>query len=121
MKRAIPCWLMLSCSLLLVLAAHLPADDFPTPKNTEKSTTSPMAPDEVVKTAKLPPNAVPCFIQIVTEIPKTASEKPQERFLLAMFDAQPDTVFDVTGGAALAVGTGGQRLHGQRPDNNLHG
>lgn len=72
-------------------------------------------------TAKLPPNAVPCFIQIVTEIPKTASEKPQERFLLAMFDAQPDTVFDVTGGAALAVGTGGQRLHGQRPDNNLHG
>ena len=38
---------------LLPIAAR--ADEFPTPKNTEKSTTSPMAPDEVVKTAKLPP------------------------------------------------------------------
>lgn len=58
MNRAIPCLLVLSCSLSLVLAAHAPADDFPTPKNTEKSTTSPMAPDEVVKTAKLPPGFV---------------------------------------------------------------
>ena len=31
------------------------ADDFPAPTNTEKSATAPMAPDEVVKTAKLPP------------------------------------------------------------------
>jgi len=31
------------------------ADEFPALKNTEKAKTSPMAPDEVVKTAKLPP------------------------------------------------------------------
>ena len=31
------------------------ADDFPTPLNSEKSTTSPMDPLEVIKTAKLPP------------------------------------------------------------------
>jgi crotonobetaine/carnitine-CoA ligase len=30
-------------------------------------------------------NAVPCWIQVVDEIPKTASEKPQERFLLERF------------------------------------
>lgn len=29
----------------------------------------------------LEPNAVPSFLQVVPEIPKTASEKPQERFL----------------------------------------
>ena len=31
-------------------------------------------------------NCVPRFLQLVDEIPKTASEKPQERFLLAAFD-----------------------------------
>ncbi|MFN8544416.1 MAG: AMP-binding protein, partial [Candidatus Binatia bacterium] len=31
----------------------------------------------------LEPNFVPAFIQVVDEIPKTASEKPQERFLAA--------------------------------------
>jgi crotonobetaine/carnitine-CoA ligase len=30
-------------------------------------------------------NAVPDYLQVVAEIPKTASEKPQERFLLAAF------------------------------------
>lgn len=33
----------------------------------------------------LEPNFVPSFLQIVDEIPKTASEKPQERFLLERF------------------------------------
>ena len=48
------------CSLVLLVIAfgstrQLPADDFPTPPNTEKSKTQPMAPEEVCKTAKLPP------------------------------------------------------------------
>ena len=33
----------------------VPADDFPTPPNTEKSTETPMDPAEVCRTAKLPP------------------------------------------------------------------
>lgn len=37
--------------------------------------------------ASLPPNMVPSYLQIVTEIPKTASEKPQERHLLDQFKA----------------------------------
>jgi len=36
----------------------------------------------------LEPNFVPSYLQIVDEIPKTASEKPQERFLLERF--KPD-------------------------------
>ena len=32
-------------------------------------------------------NFVPTYLQVVAEIPKTASEKPQERFLLEAFDA----------------------------------
>jgi crotonobetaine/carnitine-CoA ligase len=33
----------------------------------------------------LEPNFVPAYVQVVDEIPKTASEKPQERFLLERF------------------------------------
>ena len=36
--------------------------------------------------AKLEANFVPGFVQVLTQIPKTASEKPQERFLLESFD-----------------------------------
>jgi crotonobetaine/carnitine-CoA ligase len=37
-------------------------------------------------------NFVPAYLQLVDEIPKTASEKPQERFLLAAFEPHgPDT------------------------------
>ncbi len=36
---------------------------------------------------RLEPNFVPTYIQVVEEIPKTASEKPQERFLLERFAA----------------------------------
>ncbi len=35
---------------------------------------------------KLEPNFVPSYLQVVDEIPKTASEKPQERLLAAAFD-----------------------------------
>lgn len=41
---------------------------------------------------RLEPNAMPSFIQQVTEIPKTASEKPQERFLIECFESRPETV-----------------------------
>jgi crotonobetaine/carnitine-CoA ligase len=37
-------------------------------------------------------NFVPTYIQIVDEIPKTASEKPQERFLLEAFSADTHSV-----------------------------
>ncbi|MDB5385486.1 MAG: Cytochrome c [Planctomycetaceae bacterium] len=58
MHRAALLSLLLS-SLTALLPIHiLQAEDFPTPKNTEKATTSPMAPDEVVRTAKLPPGFV---------------------------------------------------------------
>jgi len=38
-------------------------------------------------------NSVPDFIQVVNKIPKTASEKPQERFLLDAFDLAAKNVF----------------------------
>jgi crotonobetaine/carnitine-CoA ligase len=41
---------------------------------------------------KLDRNSVPDFIQVVDEIPKTASEKPQERFLVEAFEAMPGDV-----------------------------
>lgn len=37
--------------------------------------------------ASLEANFIPSYLQVVTEIPKTASEKPQERFLLEAFIA----------------------------------
>ncbi len=42
---------------------------------------------------KLEPNFVPSYLQLVTEIPKTASEKPQERFLREAFSAASENVF----------------------------
>ncbi len=41
----------------------------------------------------LEPNFVPAYIQVVDEIPKTASEKPQERFLSQAFAPDADGVF----------------------------
>jgi crotonobetaine/carnitine-CoA ligase len=38
-------------------------------------------------------NFVPGYIQVMPEIPKTASEKPQERFCLEFFRAHPEAVF----------------------------
>ena len=45
---------------------------------------------------KLDRNSVPDFIQVMDEIPKTASEKPQERFLVDAFEAKPDDVHAAT-------------------------
>ncbi len=58
MRRAVLISFLLSSLPALFPVSLLRADDFPTPVNTEKATTSPMAPDEVVKTAKLPPGFV---------------------------------------------------------------
>jgi crotonobetaine/carnitine-CoA ligase len=41
---------------------------------------------------KLESNFVPGYLHIVDEIPKTASEKPQERFLLNAFDENSDYI-----------------------------
>ena len=41
----------------------------------------------------LEPNFVPTYLQVVDEIPKTASEKPQERFLLDGFKADAPGVY----------------------------
>jgi crotonobetaine/carnitine-CoA ligase len=38
-------------------------------------------------------NFVPSYLQVVDQIPKTASEKPQERFLLEAFDVGAPNVF----------------------------
>lgn len=43
---------------------------------------------------ELEANFVPTYLQLVDEIPKTASEKPQERFLLELFDTQSERVFN---------------------------
>lgn len=42
----------------------------------------------------LEPNFVPRFIQVVDEIPKTASEKPQERFLRADFECRGANIYE---------------------------
>jgi crotonobetaine/carnitine-CoA ligase len=41
----------------------------------------------------LEPNFVRTYLQIIDEIPKTASEKPQERFLLGRFAPDAPGVF----------------------------
>ena len=41
-------------------------------------------------------NFVPTYLQVVDEIPKTASEKPQERFLLELFDPTAPSVHTET-------------------------
>jgi crotonobetaine/carnitine-CoA ligase len=45
--------------------------------------------------AGLEANFVPTYLQIVNEIPKTASEKPQERFLRERFDEVTSEVVDL--------------------------
>ncbi len=42
--------------------------------------------------AGLETNFVPSYLQVVDEIPKTASEKPQERFLRERFESRPEEV-----------------------------
>ena len=43
--------------------------------------------------AKLEASSVVSWVQVVPEIPKTASEKPLERYLVDMFEGQPGSVF----------------------------
>jgi crotonobetaine/carnitine-CoA ligase len=52
-------------------------------------------PGSVFETCRkgLEANFVPSYLQVVDEIPKTASEKPQERFLLERFDPEAENVF----------------------------
>ena len=42
----------------------------------------------------LEPNFVPSYLQCVAQIPKTASEKPQQRFLLEDFSAHAENIFE---------------------------
>lgn len=42
---------------------------------------------------KLDRNSVPDFIQVLDEIPKTASEKPQDRFMVEAFKADPRNIY----------------------------
>ncbi|MCX4169770.1 MULTISPECIES: AMP-binding protein [Paraburkholderia] len=46
--------------------------------------------------AKLEASSVISWLQVVPEIPKTASEKPLERYLVDMFDSQRNSVFAET-------------------------
>ncbi len=46
---------------------------------------------------KLEPNFVPTYLQVVTEIPKTASEKPQDRFLVEALSAEGAEVYAYRG------------------------
>jgi carnitine-CoA ligase len=41
----------------------------------------------------LPPNAIPSYLQVVSTLPKTLSEKPQRRLLLEHFDPSAPDVF----------------------------
>jgi crotonobetaine/carnitine-CoA ligase len=41
---------------------------------------------------KLEPNFVPSYIQLLHQIPKTASEKPQDRFLIEALENNPQAV-----------------------------
>jgi len=40
----------------------------------------------------LEPNFVPSYIQVLSQIPKTASEKPQDRFLVEALESDPASV-----------------------------
>jgi len=42
--------------------------------------------------ARLEPGQMPQYLQVVDAIPKTASEKPQERFLVDALHAEPHRV-----------------------------
>lgn len=44
---------------------------------------------------QLEANFVPSYLQLVAEIPKTASEKPQERFLLEQFSVDGEGIYKV--------------------------
>mgnify|MGYP000010201627 CR=1 FL=1 len=47
-------------------------------------------------------NCVPSYLQVVGEIPKTASEKPQERILLDSFSIADENIYSAVSAASLA-------------------
>ncbi len=49
---------------------------------------------------KLEPNFVPTYLQVVDEIPKTASEKPQDRFLIEALTADGAEIYEWRDGMA---------------------
>lgn len=51
-------------------------------------------PQEIFRACRLRLEAisVPSYVQVVAEIPKTASEKPQERFLVGMLETDRQAV-----------------------------
>jgi len=53
------------------------------------------SPQEIFRACRkgLEPNFVPTYLQVVDEIPKTASEKPQERFLRERFSPDAPNVY----------------------------
>lgn len=55
--------------------------------------------------AGLPRHMVPSYIQLTPEIPKTASEKPQQRFLEEAFRGQPGQVYGDRGASPPAAAT----------------
>ncbi|MFO1198110.1 MAG: AMP-binding protein [Burkholderiaceae bacterium] len=58
---------------------------------------------------KLEPNSVPSFLQVVDEIPKTASEKPQERFLIEALGRADAQVWEAAGSGAVRVASVARR------------
>ncbi|MDE2074436.1 MAG: AMP-binding protein [Alphaproteobacteria bacterium] len=50
---------------------------------------------------KLEPNFVPTYLQVVDEIPKTASEKPQDRFLIEALCASGAEIYEWRNGMAV--------------------
>ncbi len=61
---------------------------------------------------KLEGHCWPSFIQVVKEIPKTASEKPQERFLAQMFTDGSSQIFCATRDAVDMQGRTDDRISG---------
>lgn len=55
---------------------------------------------------RLERNFVPSFLQVVTEIPKTASEKPQERFLVEGLTAAEAELYELTKNKAVRLSPG---------------
>jgi carnitine-CoA ligase len=53
--------------------------------------------------AKLEANFVPSFLQVLDEIPKTASEKPQDRFLIEALRAPGAEVYECRDGQAMRL------------------
>jgi crotonobetaine/carnitine-CoA ligase len=52
---------------------------------------------------KLEPNFIPSFLQILDEIPKTASEKPQDRFLIEALRQSTAEVYERRNGGAVRL------------------